>query len=871
MKKQAFLFTTLLTVFSSAVVFSVSSQTVHAQQVSQMCPSGFVCTQNTPTFNISNSSVSAGGNLVIYGSNFAPINTILFDGVASGSVQSDGSSIVIIIPSSLKIGSHTLSIQNVYGMSSASSFSVVVSKNTKPLPTINLTVSTSSVFVGGSSIVTWSATNAMYCVGSGGLSDISLDNFHQARTQGTTTLSKLTKDTTLILSCAGQGGSVATTSYIKVNNFVDITSQIKTETWQKATSTIYHIIMDTDSSPSYLVPQSISSQPGTFGRTTAYRIFLSSQTGATTSSIASSDIPIGSMLPSLSDSGNITSIVKVKKDGSKTIDNKVTSDAFTHVPIGTYTIKVVEVSCPGSFIVNDAVISTTTTTKNSLCSSGQVKNTSSPAGEKFNIFPVSPTILVATSSSTVTITAAPDPFVLITNPIVGDQWMSGTSHKVTWVTNFIKGSNNTGLSKWDGLRIRSIYGVGVNPYDHGSNPLESLAATVSTEVATNVASMLTSSIAISLLGYSIPIVGPIIGGIIDILDWTGVFDTAPSGINTTISLVPYNPTTGVSGTPIKLSSPLLEQSKAGITINKKIPLGTYDIELVARINKTTSITATSGVFSIVAFIKPIINSVWTQATTTASTSGTLLLLNGNGYASSSNTLTIKPITSSAKPIIIKDLTSIDGMHISTIVPPGLVASSSMYTFVISNWFGTSTALKAAASFVQSTSTSLAPVQTSASSTTSTTSDQSNNQSSATSSQSTSTPPITIATSTPGSSTTNNTVTTPAPTVTLTASPTSVTKRGATTLTWVVSNATRCLASISGNGPMTGNWMRNKSVVGGTENITNIMFNTKYILTCTGSGGSTSASATVTISPTSFFDVYSMTANVWDGIKSLFGF
>ncbi len=869
----------LLVVIS--VTTSLGIHPASAQQVSPTgCPVGFVCTQYTPKINISQSSVSVGDRLELYGSNFAPINAVLFDGVSSGRIASeDGSSVSVIIPASLKAGSHTLAIQNVYGTSTAASFSVVASKSTKPLPTINLAVSTSTVFIGGSATLVWSTTNATYCTGSGDWPNTALSNpnvysqstYQIAKTYGTTTLSKLTSDATIILSCTGPGGSVATTSYIKVNSFVNITSQTKVETWQKATSTIYHVIINTDLSVSLtdLIPQAISSQPGTSGRTTAYRIFLSNQAGSSSNSIATSDIPIGSMLPSIYNSGDIASIIKFNEDGSETLDNKVSSDAFTYIPLGTYTIKVATISCPGSFIINDTVISTTTKLTSSLCSSGHVKNTSGQADKKFNVFSVNPVMSVSTSSSTVTITAAPDPFVLITNPIAGDQWMSGTSHKVTWVTNFIKGRSNTGLSKWDGLRIRSIYGVGVNPYDHGSNPLGSLAATVSTEVATNVASMLTSSIAISLLGYSIPIVGPIIGGIIDILDWTGVFDTAPSGINTTISLVPYNPTTGVSGTPIKLSSPLIEQSKAGVTINKNIPLGTYEIELVAKINKTTSITATSGVFSVVSFVKPLIDSVWTQATTTASTSGTFLLLNGNGYASSSNTLTIKPVTGSGKPLVIKDLTSIDGMHITTILSPGLVASSSMYTFVVSNWFGTSTALKAAVTFVQSASTPLTGSIVSQTVAT-TTSNQSNIQSS-TSSQATSTPPQNVATSSSATSTSTNTVITPAPTITFTASPASVTKRGSTTLTWVVTNATKCLASIAGNGPMAQSWKGYKNIAGGTEKISNIMFNSTYVLTCTGSGGSTSASTIVTISPTAFFDIYSMTADAWDGLKSLFGF
>ena len=107
-----------------SVTTSLGIHPASAQQVSPIgCPVSFVCTQNTPKINISQASVSVGDRLEVYGSNFTPINAVLFDGVSSGRIASeDGSSISVIIPASLKAGSHNLAIQNVYGTSTAASF-----------------------------------------------------------------------------------------------------------------------------------------------------------------------------------------------------------------------------------------------------------------------------------------------------------------------------------------------------------------------------------------------------------------------------------------------------------------------------------------------------------------------------------------------------------------------------------------------------------------------------------------------------------------------------------------------------------------------------------------------------------------------------
>ena len=84
-------------------------------------------------------------------------------------------------------------------------------------------------------------------------------------------------------------------------------------------------------------------------------------------------------------------------------------------------------------------------------------------------------------------------------------------------------------------------------------------------------------------------------------------------------------------------------------------------------------------------------------------------------------------------------------------------------------------------------------------------------------------------------------TTPAPTVSLTASPLSITSGSASTLTWSATNATSCTAS--------GGWSGSKSTAGSAS--TGVLTaSTQYGLSCTGPGGSGSASTTVTVTPAS---------------------
>lgn len=81
---------------------------------------------------------------------------------------------------------------------------------------------------------------------------------------------------------------------------------------------------------------------------------------------------------------------------------------------------------------------------------------------------------------------------------------------------------------------------------------------------------------------------------------------------------------------------------------------------------------------------------------------------------------------------------------------------------------------------------------------------------------------------------------PAPTVSLSAAPNPLTIGAATTLTWTSTDATSCTASEG--------WTGSRPTAG-TESLTPAATGTAlYTLTCTGEGGSTAATATVTVNP-----------------------
>lgn len=77
----------------------------------------------------------------------------------------------------------------------------------------------------------------------------------------------------------------------------------------------------------------------------------------------------------------------------------------------------------------------------------------------------------------------------------------------------------------------------------------------------------------------------------------------------------------------------------------------------------------------------------------------------------------------------------------------------------------------------------------------------------------------------------------APVITFTASPMTVNTNGTSTLSWFASNATSCTAS--------GDWSGSKGTTG-TEDMTQLTSDSTYTLSCTGTGGTSNRSVTVTV-------------------------
>lgn len=78
-----------------------------------------------------------------------------------------------------------------------------------PAPTVTISANPTSVASGGSSILTWSSTNATSCTASGGWSGTKA-------TSGTQTLTNLTSTATYTLTCTGAGGSANNSATVTV-------------------------------------------------------------------------------------------------------------------------------------------------------------------------------------------------------------------------------------------------------------------------------------------------------------------------------------------------------------------------------------------------------------------------------------------------------------------------------------------------------------------------------------------------------------------------------------------------------------------------------------------------------------------------------
>ncbi|HJS21852.1 MAG TPA: hypothetical protein VJ764_04290 [Steroidobacteraceae bacterium] len=101
--------------------------------------------------------------------------------------------------------------------------------------------------------------------------------------------------------------------------------------------------------------------------------------------------------------------------------------------------------------------------------------------------------------------------------------------------------------------------------------------------------------------------------------------------------------------------------------------------------------------------------------------------------------------------------------------------------------------------------------------------------------------------------------TPPPAANFSASPVSVAVGGSSTLSWTTTNATSCTGS--------GAWSGNKSVPNGSQSVGPINAASTYNLSCTGAGGSTQRSVTVSILPAPTLSFSANPTSVQAGVRS----
>jgi len=216
-------------------------------------------------------------------------------------------------------------------------------------------------------------------------------------------------------------------------------------------------------------------------------------------------------------------------------------------------------------------------------------------------------VLGVMSTSTVNITAAPNPEMIITSPF-GDNiiWQKGVNQDVTWVANFKRSNDNdTGIHTWDGITVVRPYGYGIT-YNHGGTVDEYNSG---------------GAVAGRIVLNFVPVVGQIIGVVLSILDLFGVFDdtTAPFAVSQVVTITQFSTSTNsYVGSPHLIANTYVENAKVTVSL-ANIPDGVYVLQAKALVG-TTNVIATSSPFTLTSgslVTTPIQNNSVTSTTTVA--------------------------------------------------------------------------------------------------------------------------------------------------------------------------------------------------------------------------------------------------------------
>lgn len=158
----------------------------------------------TVTLNANPTTVASGGSTQLTWSS-TDANTCTASGGWSGNQQTSGSATI----NNLTLNT-TFTLQCT-GAGGSAQRSVTVSViGAPPPPTVMLSANPTSVNAGGSSILTWSSTNATSCVASGGWSG-------PKQTSGSQPSGALNATTLFVLACTGTGGTAQQSVTVTVN------------------------------------------------------------------------------------------------------------------------------------------------------------------------------------------------------------------------------------------------------------------------------------------------------------------------------------------------------------------------------------------------------------------------------------------------------------------------------------------------------------------------------------------------------------------------------------------------------------------------------------------------------------------------------
>ena len=198
----------LLCAFSLAACGGGSSDGSGASQSPLAQPPG---TQPPPTppaptvsLSAAPTAVNAGGSTQLAWSS-TNASACTANGAWSGTKATSGNQTI----SSISVTSTYGLICTGTGGSTTRSVTVSVNAPPPPAPTVSLSAAPTTVAAGGSTLLTWSSSNASSCTASGAWSGVKV-------TSGNETINSISAPSTYMLTCTGNGGATARSATVNI-------------------------------------------------------------------------------------------------------------------------------------------------------------------------------------------------------------------------------------------------------------------------------------------------------------------------------------------------------------------------------------------------------------------------------------------------------------------------------------------------------------------------------------------------------------------------------------------------------------------------------------------------------------------------------